>query len=42
MDLNGFLPNEPNIQCETNLQAKEVEVRELGEYEVKNKGLEIL
>ena len=31
-DLDGFVPNEPNIQCETNLQAKEIEVRGLGDY----------
>ena len=37
--MNGFVPNEPNIRCETNLQAKELEVRRLGEYEVQNKGL---
>ena len=34
IDLNEFVPNEPNIQCETNLQAKEIEVRGLGDYEV--------
>ena len=39
MDLNGFVPNEPNIQCKTNLRAKEIEVRGLGEHEVQNKGL---
>ena len=34
------MPNEPNVQCKTNVQAKEIEVRGLGEYKVQNKGLE--
>ena len=40
MGLNGLVPSEPNIQCEINLLAKEIEVRGLGAYEVQNKGLE--
>ena len=34
------MPNEPNVQYETNLQAKEIDVRGRGEHEVQNKGLE--
>ena len=26
------MPNEPDVQCETNVQAKEIEVRGLGEH----------
>ena len=28
------VPNEPNIQCEKNLQAKELEVKGFGDYKV--------
>ena len=34
------MPNEPNVHCETNLQAKEIEVGGLGEHEGQNEGPE--